>query len=275
MSPLAPLHRAGEGSPVVLLHGFTASWRVWNGVIPTLEPHHDVVALALPGHAGWPDAPGLDRGVPAIVDALELRLDELGIGQAHLVGNSLGGWLAIELARRGRALSLTGLSPAGAWESDAARARVIRLMRLTAGLAARTPPSQDRMLARPRVRRAALRSVSEHGERLSYREAVELMEDARACTALLPFLRWVVTAPSLTRVPDVPTCPTVIAWSEHDRVLPFPRYGRPMVEALGPVELHRLRGVGHVPMLDDPALVARTILSLTSRVDDPTGALIP
>ncbi|MCK9250604.1 MAG: alpha/beta fold hydrolase [Solirubrobacteraceae bacterium] len=275
MTGIASHHREGAGTPVVLLHGFTGSWRIWRHVIPTLAAHHDVIAIALPGHAGWEDAVELERGVPGIVDALERRLDDLGVDRPHLVGNSLGGWLSIELARRGRARSLTALSPAGAWERTRDRARVIRLMHLTAAYAARTPPSRDRLLARPRMRRLALRSVAEHGDRVPYHEAVEIMADARACTAVEPFLRWAATVPSLLQVDDAPECPSVVAWSECDRVLPFARYGRPMVEALGPVAVRRLRGVGHVPMLDDPGLVAHTILSLTSRVDEPTGARIP
>ena len=65
-----PLHRAGSGSPLVCLHGFTDTWRTWELVLPTLERRHDVLAPTLPGHAGGPPLPS-EAGQPAVVDALE------------------------------------------------------------------------------------------------------------------------------------------------------------------------------------------------------------
>ena len=85
------------------LHGFTDTWRTWELVLPALERRHDVFAPTLPGHAGGP---------PLDPDVTTGRvLDEAGIGTAHLVGNSLGGYVALHLAARGRAES--GVAPSG------------------------------------------------------------------------------------------------------------------------------------------------------------------
>src|SRR5947209_3477975 len=105
-------HRGGAGAPLVLLHGFTDTWRTWELVLPALERSHDVFAPTLPGHAGGPELPDpLDS--TAFVDAVEALLDGAGIETAHLAGNSLGARLALELAARGRARSVVALAPAG------------------------------------------------------------------------------------------------------------------------------------------------------------------
>jgi len=115
---LTPRHRAGAGTPLLLLHGIGAIWRAWSPVLPYLEPHHEVIVPTLHGHAGGPDLdPEVAPSVQALADGIEEELDRLGLEKVHIAGNSLGGWIGIELARRGRAQSLVLLSPAGAWRS--------------------------------------------------------------------------------------------------------------------------------------------------------------
>ena len=115
---LTPSHRGGTGTPLLLLHGVGAIWRAWSPVLPYLEPHHDVIVPTLAGHGGGPPLdPDIAVSVHALADGIEDELDRLGLQKVHIAGNSLGGWIGIELARRGRALSLVLLSPAGAWRS--------------------------------------------------------------------------------------------------------------------------------------------------------------
>src|SRR6202789_733923 len=115
---LTPSHRAGTGTPLLLLHGIGAIWQAWSPVLPYLEPHHEVIVPTLHGHAGGPPLDsGVVPSVQALVDGIEEELDRLGLPKVHIAGNSLGGWIGIELARRGRAQSLVLLSPAGAWRS--------------------------------------------------------------------------------------------------------------------------------------------------------------
>ena len=104
------------------IHGFTDTWRTWELVLPALERRHDALAPALPGHAGGPDLHGpVDHDV--LVDALERAMDDAGFELAHIAGNSLGGFLALRLAARGRALSVVALSPAGGWTAEDPGAR--------------------------------------------------------------------------------------------------------------------------------------------------------
>ena len=101
---------------MILVHGFSASWAIWKPVLPGLEQQFDVLAPTLLGHDGGPEyVAGSPANPDAMADALEREMDEAGFDRAHIVGNSLGGWLALELAARGRALTTTALSPAGGW----------------------------------------------------------------------------------------------------------------------------------------------------------------
>ena len=102
-------HRGGTGPPLVLLHGFMDTWRIWELVLPAVQCHHDVLAPTLPGHAGGPPLEG------DVVDAIERAMDEAGFATAHVAGNSAGGYLALRLAARGRARTVVALAPAGGW----------------------------------------------------------------------------------------------------------------------------------------------------------------
>src|SRR5271156_4890190 len=128
---LTPSHRGGSGTPLLLLHGIGAIWRVWSPVLPHLEPHHDVIAPTLPGHGGGrPLDPQIAPSIQALTDGIEDELDRLGLQQVHKAGNSLGrrqvpppgtpwgGRFEIGLARRGGARSLVFFTPPGAWRSQ-------------------------------------------------------------------------------------------------------------------------------------------------------------
>ena len=115
-------------------------------------------------------------------------MDAEGIGRAHVAGNSLGGWVAVELGRRGRALSVTALSPAGGWTRARDLQRVLVLV--TAGVRMLERREQLRLAAllrRPRLRRLAFRTVMEHGDRVPVGQLAELIDDTLGCTAFEAF----------------------------------------------------------------------------------------
>ena len=119
---------------------------MWELVLPALERRHDVLALTLPGHAGGPPLHG------DVADALERALDEAGFATAHLAGNSAGGFLALELAARGRARSVVAFAPAGGWARDERlRARTARLPERVAGAGKVSAPHAEAVLITPRV----------------------------------------------------------------------------------------------------------------------------
>ena len=108
---------------MVCVHGITDTWRTWELILPLLEPHHDTLAITLLGHSGGrAPEPGGEVTLKSLVDEAERDMDAAGFETAHLVGNSLGGWVVLELAARGRARSVTALSPAGGWDVGNRRA---------------------------------------------------------------------------------------------------------------------------------------------------------
>src|ERR687896_469332 len=107
-------HRGGSGEPLVLIHGVGHTWRGWKPMLPLLERDFDVLAVDLPGFGRSPSLPAGTEPTPeALADAVERAMDAAGFDRAVLCGNSLGGWIALELARRGRASSAVAISPAG------------------------------------------------------------------------------------------------------------------------------------------------------------------
>src|SRR4051794_5120547 len=108
------LHRGGFGAPLVLIHGIGHSWRAFRPMLPLLEERFDVLAVDMPGFGhSAPFPPGVDSTPEALADAVEDEMARAGFDRAHIAGNSLGGWVALELARRGRAETVTAISPSG------------------------------------------------------------------------------------------------------------------------------------------------------------------
>src|SRR5215217_6646424 len=151
----AALYRAGHGEPLVLIHGFTATWRCWLPVLGLLAPRFEVIAPTLPGHDGGPVPPRPAHSLAEATDHLETLLDDLGVETAHFAGNSMGGALSLELAKRGRARSVVAISPGGGWAEGDAREveRIIRLFKRNQRSAKATERHHVRLLARPGFRR--------------------------------------------------------------------------------------------------------------------------
>src|SRR2546423_10463986 len=100
MSGFTPAHRGGQGTALVCVHGFIDTWGTWELVLPALEQKHEVLAATLPGHAGGPAQPErLEDDM--LVAGVEAAMDDAGWDTAHVVGNSLGGYVALQLAARG------------------------------------------------------------------------------------------------------------------------------------------------------------------------------
>lgn len=259
-------YEGGAGAWLVLLHGVAGVWSIWRPVIHLLERHFRVLALTLPGHDGGPGwAPGTPPTVAAVADRLAEELRARGITRAHIAGNSLGGWLALELARRGLALSVTALSPAGGWQNDRAYMQVARGFRV---LAAALP--WFAWLLRPLMAFAAMRRLlfaqtMAHGERLSPAEARAFLRAFQRCSILRGLLASMRARGPIEALDTA--VPVTIAWAEHDRVIPFETYGRPLLAAVPGAAQAQIDGAGHVPMHDAPEQVAALIRASAARAD--------
>lgn len=260
-------YSGGSGTPLVLLHGLGRTWRMWTPILPLVEGHHAVFALTLPGHVGGPPLPeGVTPSVAALVDGVAAELDRLGIDQAHLVGNSLGGWICLELARRGRARSVVVFGPAGAWRSR------LRLRALMAGMwvsffvLRKLARRADSVVRRRWVRRLLLAAQVHHPDRVPPEELADAMRTSVDTVVVAPLLRTIAHQP-LQVLPENPACPVRVVWAEKDRVIPFAHFGAPLMDRLPGAELVRLPGIGHVPTRDAPEEVARLILEVTAACD--------
>src|SRR3954453_19356825 len=144
-------HRGGFGAPLVLIHGIGHTWRGWKPMLPLLEERFDVLAVDMPGFGrSEPFPPTVDSPPEALADAVEDEMARAGFDRAHIAGNSLGGWVALELARRGRAETVTALSPAGLQHARE-RDWGVGILRAERWLARNAPP--PRFLARHPVGR--------------------------------------------------------------------------------------------------------------------------
>ena len=264
---LTPSHRAGTGTPLLLLHGVGAIWRAWSPVLPYLEPHHDVIVPTLAGHGGGPPVdPDIAPSVHALADGIEDELDRLGLQKVHIAGNSLGGWVGIELARRGRALSLVLFSPAGAWRSQRSIELRAAAIRFGVGGLGRYASRADAIAANALLRWSLLAGQVAHPSRVLPEELAASIRAGAVAPVVAPLLREL----PLRQVQPLPVArdyPVRLVWGDRDRVIPFAGFGSAMLERLPGAELIHLRGVGHVPMSDDPARVAELILEVTADVD--------
>jgi pimeloyl-ACP methyl ester carboxylesterase len=240
--------RRGEGEALLLIHPLGSELVVWEPVFDLLAAERDVIAVDMPGFGASPALPEGQAYTPkGLAAALAGFLNELGIERAHLAGNSLGGWVALELAGLGRALSVTGLSPAGFW------ARPLGPRSSPTRRAGRALlPLIGPLVRSARGRRLLLGSSVARPERVPPRSAARL-------------IRSYVTAPAFEEANaamratvfsgiDRIDAPVTLAWAELDRIVAEPRGGGHGARRV------LLRGCGHIPTWDDPPQVTRVLL---------------
>jgi pimeloyl-ACP methyl ester carboxylesterase len=248
----------------VLLHPFLLSGNVWQDVIPDLSGHHQVYAPTLLGHRGGPPVQRHPATIADVIDAAERYLDDQGLERPHIVGNSMGGYVAIELARRGRAATVCALSPAGFWSTgDGSLARAANKVRRIAATCRLARPVAPVIFRSAIVRRLSFRSINGayRADRLSAAQAVEAVEDIVGCTVTVDEV-FSTDEDQIAPLDPLP-CPITLAWSEKDSLFPVATYGKVARERLPRATFKILPGVGHAPMMDDPQLVAGTILAAT------------
>lgn len=267
------LYRAGSGEPLVLLHGFTGTWRHWRPLLGELAARYEVIAPTLAGHAGGPPYPrDLPLTFAASADSLEGHLGELGVDTAHFVGNSMGGALALELAKRGRARSVVALAPAGGWsDGDGEAPRLARFFARQIRVTRATRRAMPMVMRRPSSRRVAMRDIMRHGELVAPADAVDLALTSARCPlsdAAIAALR-ADAGLSLQELERI-LCPVLLASPQFDRVLPAERHAQRFKRQIAGVEWRTLPDCGHVPMWDASGLLVRMIGEFVDRCAQPT-----
>ncbi len=250
-------HRRGQGPTLVLVHGIGSQWQVWSPVLDRLAARRDVIAVDLPGFGESAPLPsGVSPTIDAQADALLDFLGGLGVDRPHVCGNSMGGWIALELARRGAVASACALSPAGFWNRrEAAYSRAS--LRLAVKGARSLGSLGPRLAAHAAGRTLLLGQVVAKPWRLTPDDVVGALGALARAPAFDEALS-IITAHDFAGGSDIDV-PTTIAWGEKDRLL-IPRQARRAARALPQARVLTLRGCGHVPTWDDPEQVARVVL---------------
>jgi pimeloyl-ACP methyl ester carboxylesterase len=264
--------RHGTGEPLVLVHGVTHRRQAWYPVLELLVEHREVVLVDLPGHGQSPDLDSDSRPVEDVLrDAFEEFLHEQGLDHPHVAGNSLGGRVALEAGVNGHARSVTALSPAGFWRTDAAFGYTRRIFCSAASLTDRLG-SRAELLARTRSgRRIEYGMLMHHPADVP---ADQALGDIRAFRRALPALYVLLDAASPFTGHIAAQIPVTVAWAAHDLVLP-PWQAGVARRALPRASHVMMHGVGHVPMWDDPRQVADILLRGSAPVSVPVSETLP
>jgi pimeloyl-ACP methyl ester carboxylesterase len=248
--------RIGQGPPLVLLHPLGADRHVWEPLIPLLAGHRDVIALDLPGFGA---SPPLEKETPtprALAAAVTEHLAAIDVSRPHVAGNSLGGWVALELGLSGAASGVTGIAPAGLWPEPlvpkaAIAHRLARALRPVAGWWALSGTGRSVLLsgavAHPRrvPAGAARRLVGAYARATDFVRVNDAMRAGRF--------------DGLERMP----CPVTLVWPDHDRLIRRPVWVPDWIANVV------LSDAGHMPMWDATAALAALLLEASAGDADP------
>jgi pimeloyl-ACP methyl ester carboxylesterase len=247
---------SGSGPPVLLVHAFGLSGAVWRPVVPLLATDRRVIVVDLPGHGRSPATACDPRGYARQIGLL---LDELGIDRVDAVGNSIGGWTALELALAGRAASVTALSPAGLWPGVEPAVRRARFVVEHTGARIALPVLR-RFVRTRRGRALVFGEAMTAPDALPADDAVTLLQayaGVRNMAAHLAARRGL----RFTGGRDL-AVPVTVAWGAKDRFIPAAARSR--AELPPHTRWVDLPGCGHVMMWDAPELVAATVRAATA-----------
>ncbi|WP_063757799.1 alpha/beta fold hydrolase [Streptomyces fulvoviolaceus] len=253
--------RFGSGEAIILLHGVGSRRGVWSPVSDLLAAHHDVVAVDFPGFGDSPSDARADGSIEAYATCIEELIAELGIQHPHVVGNSMGGAVALELGRRGVARSVVAFAPIGFWRRPGLiwTRTAVRTMRAVSRPLRPLLPA----LARSRTARGLLFGTFYGRPRQLDRtrglaDVEGLVSAAGVDSALDGFGRWRLGTPG--RLTEIPV---TIAWGSRDVLLTYSTQAR-RARWLVPWARHvSLDGCGHLPFPDDPAACLAAVLETT------------
>jgi pimeloyl-ACP methyl ester carboxylesterase len=261
MGTRPPIH-LGSGEPVLLLHPFLLSQTVWDEVAQRLADtgRYEVFAPTMAGHNGGPPAGTWFLSSEVLADRVERQMDELGWKTAHIVGNSLGGWVAFELERRGRARSVTGIAPAGGWTRwSPHKFEVIAKFIVGIPLLVLAWMFGPRVMRLPFSRQLATYAISASPEGVSDSQLLACIDDVAHCPAYFQLLVKALLMPGLRELAEN-AVPAHLVVCGKDRVIPAPKFSQHFTSQLPDHKVTKLDGVGHVPMLEAPDRVTEVIV---------------
>jgi pimeloyl-ACP methyl ester carboxylesterase len=246
----------GEGPPMLFVHGLSGSWPNWLEQLPIFAADRRVLAIDLPGFGSSP-MPDREITISGYARLLDRLLGELGIDAAAVVGNSMGGFIAAELAIAypQRVERLVLVSAAGISTYDEPRVHraipsLMRTERILAATGAWVASKSDAVARRPRLREAALNVVLRHPSRIPAALAAEQIRGAGK-PGFLPALQAILEYDFRDRLPEI-ACPTLIVWGDSDRLVNV-RDADTFAELIPNSRKVIFEDTGHMAMLERPA----------------------
>lgn len=253
----AAVHVGGAGPDIVLLHGLGSRWQIFTPIIGALEQHYRVHAFDLPGFGAQPYQPSLRPGIAGLADWVSAQLQTRGILSPHIVGSSMGAAIALELARRGIAGSVTAFAPIGFWNAAERRwcVGVLSVLRI----AARALPRMLGLTLHTRAGRALL--LFPLFGRPTHVDSQAAIADLAALAASDGFTAARATFRTQRTIPAADDVPTTIAWGRRDLVLPARTQSRRARRVWGSAHHVLLERCGHLPFSDAPERCVALILA--------------
>jgi pimeloyl-ACP methyl ester carboxylesterase len=242
---------AGDLEPIVFVHGLGGQWQNWLENIPRAAQERRVIALDLPGFGQSPESPEritISR-FGRYVDALAGYLD---LGRVDIVGNSMGGYIAAEVAIQfpARVEQLILVSAAGITSADLAARPVLTLGRIATAIAAYGAAQHRSVAARPKSRHMALALVARYPSLLRSDLAYEGFIKGAGKPGFQDALRANLDYDFRDRLPEIRQ-PTLIVWGENDSIIPVKdadEFERLIADSRKVV----MKDTGHIPMAERP-----------------------
>jgi pimeloyl-ACP methyl ester carboxylesterase len=243
----------GEGPPLVFVHGLSGSWQNWLEQVPVFAQERRVVTLDLPGFGHSP-MPTEKISIAGYARLLERLLDVLEIDAAAVGGNSMGGFVAAELAISSpqRVERLTLVSAAGI-STENAKVPMSGLRRaapLAAATTAWLASKSDTVARRARLRNLTLSAIVRHPSRLPAPLAAEQLRGAGK-PGFIDALEAIITYPIRDRLVEI-ACPTLIVWGDRDPLITV-RDADVFAELIPNSRKVLFEDTGHVAMFERPA----------------------
>jgi pimeloyl-ACP methyl ester carboxylesterase len=236
------------GSALVLLHPLGADRRMWDSIVGRLGETHQVIALDLPGFGESPPLTGEAPTPRALAAAVAAQLESMGVPRAHVVGNSLGGWVGLELGLSGFAERVTAIAPAGLWPEP-----LVPKHGIAHRLGRALLPVIGRLAATSGGRSLLLRAAVAHPRRVPGPQAVHLVR----AYALAPGFTAVNDAMRRSRFEGLERirCPVTLVWPDHDRLIQRPVWVPDRIDNVV------LSDSGHIPVWDAPDALIQIVLA--------------
>lgn len=248
--------QGNASQPLVFVHGLSGCWANWLEQLPVLAAEHRVLTLDLPGF-GYSPMPRQQISISGYARLLDRLLGQLGVDAAAVVGNSMGGFIAAELAiafpqrvERLVLISAAGVSTTGHPGSMRAVPVIRRTERALAAGGAWVAAKSDTVARRARLREALLGVVVRHPSRLPAALAAEQLRGAGK-PGFLQGLQAVLDYDIRERLPEI-ACPTLIVWGDHDRLIPV-HDADVFAELIPNSRKVVFEDTGHMAMLERPA----------------------